>query len=254
MLLRGTMLEDEVEQTRTNIMSVVLENLQYAIKQLDTNNKKNSDISSKTVTSHSTRDRLDEIPKFFFAAQDLDDPLIQLVKKIAIERRIERVEALLLNSADLQLVWTLLNDHSRLVQVIDGKIISYQEFKRIADLVPHKIKWLFKPEVFLRLPKTEQGDISIQMLFSYVTRAGMYRLTHLTTILIARSNHYRFLAVNWVAALVEAQFTLTNYSREFEGFLTEEELQQYLEDMIPHLNLKPQSTNLRKFYICTYVG
>ena len=166
----------------TNIMSVVLENLQYAIKQLDNNNKNNSVISSRTViTSHSKRDRLDEIPKFFFAAQDLDDPLLQLVKKIAIERRIERVEALLLNSADLQLVWTLLNDHSRLVQVIDGKIISYQEFKRIADLVSPKIQWLFKPEVFLRLPKTEQGDISIQMLFSYVTRAGMYHLTHLPT-------------------------------------------------------------------------
>jgi serine/threonine-protein phosphatase 2A regulatory subunit B'' len=30
-------------------------------------------------------------------------------------------------------------------------------------------------------------------------------------------------------------------------------MQQYIEDMMPHLNLKPQNNSLRKFYLCTTV-
>lgn len=151
-------------------MLSVLENLQNAIKQLG--NMKNNPEKITHLPKSSKRDKLYEIPKFYYSPQVLDDPLRLLVKKTAIERRIERVESLLLNSNDLQLVWSLLNSNSRLEQVIDGKIISFNEFKKITEDLPAKFKWLFKPEVFLRLPKTEQGDISIQMMFSYVTRAG----------------------------------------------------------------------------------
>ena len=117
-----------------------------------------------------------EIPRFYFQA-DLEDPLLQLIRKLAIEKRVERVEALLLTSADLQLIWVSLETNSQVLLPIDGPVISYANFKKSSSELPDKMKWLFKPEVFMRLPKYNGGCISIQMLYSLITRAGT-RLDH----------------------------------------------------------------------------
>ena len=102
--------------------------------------------------------------------------------------------------------------------------MDYHNFITVKEALPQKMAWFFRPEVFLQLLNPEEGVISTQMLFGFITRS---------------------------AALVEALFTLTNYSREYDGYLTEDELQNYIEDMMPHLNLKLQSINLKRFYICT---
>ncbi|KAJ3346997.1 hypothetical protein HDU91_006912 [Kappamyces sp. JEL0680] len=161
------------------------------------------------------------VPAFYVKPED--SVLRQLVKKLACEERISRVENLLLNGDDLGVIWTCLVDHSTM-DPKDGRIMAYSQFVAARESLPEKYHWFFKPSIFLQQFKFQGNCISTATLFSFVSRA---------------------------AALVEALFTLTNYSREYEGYLTEEELQQYLEDMIPHLNLKPQSASLRKFYICT---
>lgn len=53
------------------------------------------------------------------------------------------------------------------------------------------------------------------------------------------------------ATLTEAMFTLSNFSRDFTGYLTEEELQQYLEELISQLNLNAMTESMKKFYVCT---
>jgi serine/threonine-protein phosphatase 2A regulatory subunit B'' len=102
--------------------------------------------------------------------------------------------------------------------------MNYKQFKTAGRSLLERCQWFFKPSIFLQQFKVQKNCILISNFFSFVSRA---------------------------AALVEALFTLTNYSSEYEGYLSEEEFRQYLEDLIPHLNLKPQNASLRKFYLCT---
>ena len=164
-----------------------------------------------------------EIPKFFFK-KDFEDPLTILMKENSIR---SRIDAFYLAQSELLLIWTSLDKNSRVCQQIDGKAISYAEFKFVAREVSDKASWLFKPEVFLSLPKSDTGCISIQLLYEFVILAN---------------------------DLLRTLLYLPKYSKKFEGFITADELQEYFEDTIPHLNLKPQNESFRKFYICKYVG
>lgn len=116
-----------------------------------------------------------EIPRFYFPTDNND--LAQHMKKIWFARQIERVEAILLNNVDLKVIWDSLFASSRVVPNIDGNFISYADFRNVGKGLPEKMQWLFKPEIFLQLPKTDDGCISIKMLNSYITRAGTVPLS-----------------------------------------------------------------------------
>lgn len=147
-------------------MTDIFERLQYCIAAIDTKEP------ILNIASPLAQDKLTAIPRFYF--QPDYDPLVQILKKVAIKNRLERVESMLLSSEDLQFILSRLEDNSRL---IDGNIISYADFKNVRRGLLEKMQWLFKPEIFLQLPKTDDGCISTQMLFSYVTRAGKKRLS-----------------------------------------------------------------------------
>jgi hypothetical protein len=134
------------------------------------------------------------IPKFYFKSDDSDPLTMALVasfKKLANEARIERVEPLLLTADDLDSISETMNRNSN-ESVKDGNLMSYDQFQTSKNELPRRLAWIFKPSLFMRSYKYENGKISTRNFYSFITRA---------------------------AALIEALFTLTNYSREFDGFL-----------------------------------
>ena len=155
-------------------MTLLIEQLQSAINLIEKNAYIAPYDNDKQIMMKESQ-YSKEVPRFFFQ-KDFEDPLTHLLQKLAIESRLERVEVFLLTSSDLQLIWTSLESNSRIMKLVDGKVINYEEFKKIAMELPDKVRWLFKPDVFMCLPKSDTGCISIQMLYNYISRASKISL------------------------------------------------------------------------------
>ncbi|KAJ3414867.1 Serine/threonine-protein phosphatase 2A regulatory subunit B'' subunit gamma [Chytridiales sp. JEL 0842] len=84
----------------------------------------------------------------------------------------------------------------------------------------------FKASVYLRFVPDDNGYISVLQFFNYVLRK---------------------------VSLMQARLDLSVYDADHDGYLTEEELQQYITDLIPSLKLESINKSFHKFYVCTAV-
>lgn len=74
-------------------------------------------------------------------------------------------------------------------------------------------------------------------------------------IFISLSFYYSVLLINFIhpASLLQARLDLSFYDEDMDGALVEDELQQYLSDIMPSLNLSTIKPSFHKFYLCTAV-
>ena len=101
-------------------------------------------------------------------------------------------------------------------------LISFEQYLKSKEQVDPKFAWLFTAATFAEFPKNEEGLMSIKAFHSYVTK---------------------------VSSLIDSYCSLHRYSTTIQGYITAEELEQYILDLIPSLILPAQSSNSFKYYV-----
>ncbi|KAJ3220344.1 Serine/threonine-protein phosphatase 2A regulatory subunit B'' subunit gamma [Dinochytrium kinnereticum] len=130
----------------------------------------------------------------------------------------ERQREALLSNEDLDKLWDLLCDRSSEGKD-DERKITYVDFCTIKKSLPDKFSPFFKASTYLKFVSDDKGLISVLQFFNYVLR--------------------------------KARLDLSFYDDDNDGYLTEEELQQYIADLIPSLHLEAVNKSFHKFYVCT---
>jgi hypothetical protein len=172
----------------------------------------------------------DFIPKYKPAPQQ-DTPILfskadqleinKRIRKLAVEQRLNRVEKDYITSDDVENIYAML---LKIGTPIKSQVcITYSQFCSARSTLPTRLKGLFKPTIFLSFPKIENEFISVQVYYQFIKK---------------------------VVFLVDAKFTLVNYAKEHQHFITDDELEQYLTDIFPQLNLPQMSPGNKKFYVC----
>ncbi|KAI9106167.1 hypothetical protein DFS34DRAFT_574578, partial [Phlyctochytrium arcticum] len=128
-----------------------------------------------------------------------------------------------LTNDELDVLWDALVSQSS-GDTDDEKRIGYTDFEQIAPSLPEKYGPYFKPSTFMRFMDDEDGSISILQYFNYVLRK---------------------------VSLMQARIDLGAYDGDYDGYLTENEIQSYIADLIPTLNLGTLNRSFQKFYLCT---
>lgn len=103
--------------------------------------------------------------------------------------------------------------------------IEFGNFCKLKDELPAKFKRYFKTSIFLALgPDARSNSIPIVQFVNYVLRHS---------------------------SLLNARVDFANYDGDMDGYLNEDELQSYLADLLPLLNLNSLKPSFHKFYLCT---
>jgi Ca2+-binding EF-hand superfamily protein len=153
-----------------------------------------------------------------------NDQLSEEIRRVAQKHRDSRVVRDFMTIDEQQQLLETLKQNS--TKYGNDFVLNFNQFMKAKSDSPDKIQWIFKPSIFIMIPKYANGEISCQMFHSFAVRA---------------------------ITLLESYYALLKFSQEFDGYVTEEELQLYIESQMPKLNLKPQSDTIRTFYICTCI-
>ncbi|RKO96825.1 hypothetical protein CXG81DRAFT_4662, partial [Caulochytrium protostelioides] len=136
----------------------------------------------------------------------------------------EREAAQLLDHTALDQFWEALCQHA----VASGpgaaendKRLSWDAVCHVRADLPARFAPYLTPAIFLHFQRSERSDISLLQYFNYVLRR---------------------------ASLEEAQAELHAYDRDYDGCLTEAEVQEWISDLVPTLHLQTLNTSFHKFY------
>ncbi len=109
------------------------------------------------------------------------DPVAQKFETVARERLVKEKQEEILTNQDLELIWTQLrealpSEQAETVLYFNRNIYSvqlnYVEFCSVAMRLPLKCQRFFKPSIYLRLDKDDDGRIHLHQLFQYILRRG----------------------------------------------------------------------------------
>jgi len=163
-----------------------------------------------------------KIPQFFFKKKKTSKLQHQLQKASYYSLHTE-INNNLLDEEDLDELWIALCDSSDNHDAQIYKRLSYFDFTAIAAALPERFKAYFSTKIFYQL-MDESGYISVKVFFDYVLKKVSFKQTRLD---------------------------LSLYDTDNTGFLTEEQFEDYLTDLIKSL---PQIFNMdesfEKFYVC----
>ncbi|KAI9363386.1 hypothetical protein DFJ73DRAFT_510557 [Zopfochytrium polystomum] len=180
--------------------------------------------SASTDSSAPVPSSLDVIPRFF-VKKPKPGPLQEAVQVAARAAFYEREKDLLLTNEDLDMLWDSLCERGT-----DGpdeeRKLTYTDFLAIKKKLPEKFHRYFRANTFLRFVPDNYGRISVLQFFNYVLRK---------------------------VSLMQARLDISVYDGDHDGYLTEDEMQEYISDLIPSLKLGSVSRSFHKFYICTAV-
>ncbi|KAJ3029836.1 Serine/threonine-protein phosphatase 2A regulatory subunit B'' subunit gamma [Rhizophlyctis rosea] len=183
------------------------------------------------------RDLLDEqrrkeraqggIPRFYFkkTADPADDPVSAALTAASYEQFLEHQAEQLLSNEELDVLWDFLCERSSDGNDEDRRI-AFVDFEIVSSMLPDKLQSFFKPSTFLHFAPDDEGRIPVLQFFNYVLRK---------------------------VSLLQARLDMSAYDGDHDGFLTEDEMQDYVSDLIPSLNLQNLNESFYKFYICTAV-
>lgn len=138
---------------------------------------------------------------------------------------LDRERDTLLNNEDLDILWDALCDKGS-EGTDEERKLTYSAFVAIKQSLPEKFHRFFLANAFLKFVPDENGSISVLQFFNYVLRR---------------------------VSLMQARHDLSVYDLDKDGYLTEEELQTYVSDLVPTLKLGTVSKSFHKFYVCTAV-
>jgi hypothetical protein len=148
-------------------------------------------------------------------------PLNRKLRKVAIDHRLSRVEPQYITQEDLDIIKSAVLAHS--MKTKDGHFLSFAGYQRVQVALPKRMHWLCSTTNFALFPKDSTLCINAERFMDFVRRS-MY--------------------------VMDALFTMVNYARTSEEFITEDEMQEYIEDMIPQLELPKMNPTATKFYVC----
>lgn len=172
-----------------------------------------------------TKNNTIQIPKFFSKLPKENEILRQKLREETRSNFLQRRSRQLLDNNELKSLWVLLDQHQ---SSPDEQLITYEDYKLVANMAGSKIKPYFTASVFAKLQQGDsQARISIMSLFNYVMRKV------------------------W---LQQTRVGLSLYDASGQGYLREADLESYISELLPTL---PQLEGLEKsfhsFYICTAV-
>ncbi|KAJ3267978.1 hypothetical protein HDV01_003625, partial [Terramyces sp. JEL0728] len=165
------------------------------------------------------------IPKFY--RRDYYDESILPLRKAVYQHKKSRRDGYIATSQELEDTWDLFKlNYDSIINATskDPKYyISYKKFKGMRSHVLPKLLPYFTAKHFLGFKQTDKN--------LYLKQVGVAN----------------------VDLLMEGYDALSDYGQTVDGYVTEDELQLYIEDLIPSLCLRPQSAQFRKFYLCNCV-
>ncbi|KAI8925809.1 hypothetical protein BC831DRAFT_400764 [Entophlyctis helioformis] len=168
----------------------------------------------------------DQLPRFFFKRPAQAGPVRLQLARVAIAAFTREFTASILSSDDLDTLWERLCCHATHLKDSDTRRISFKQFTAAKLNLPDKFAQYFKSSLFLHFARDDLGRIDALQFFNFVLRK---------------------------VSLMQARVDLGAYDGDFDGCLTEPELQAYVHDLMPTLNLRNISASFEKFYLCTCV-
>jgi len=163
-----------------------------------------------------------KIPQFFFKKKKNSKLQNQLQKASYYSLHTE-VNNNLLSEDDLDKLWIALCERNNNNVPPAYKKLSYFDYTAIAAALPEKFKEYFSSKIFYQL-MDETGYISLTDFFNYVVKKVSIKQTRLD---------------------------LSLYDTDNTGFLTEEQFEDYLTDLIKSLpQIFEMNEAFEKFYVC----
>ncbi|ORX61127.1 Serine/threonine-protein phosphatase 2A regulatory subunit B [Piromyces finnis] len=163
-----------------------------------------------------------KIPQFFFKKKKNTKIQNQLQKASYYSVHTE-VNNNLLSEDDLDELWIALCESSNNHDTQVYKKLSYFDFTAIAAALPTKFKEYFSSKIFYQL-MDDTGYISVINFFNYVVKKISFKQTRLD---------------------------LSLYDTDNTGYLTEEQFEDYLTDLIKSLpQIFEMNKMFEKFYVC----
>jgi len=163
-----------------------------------------------------------KIPQFFFKKKK-NSKLQSQLQKASYYHLHSEINNNLLTEDDLDELWIALCESSNNHDARVYKKLSYFDFTAIAAALPEKFKEYFSSKIFYQL-MDENGYISIVNFFNYVIKKVSFKQTRLD---------------------------LSLYDTDNTGFLTEEQFEDYLTDLMKSLpQIFEMNETFEKFYVC----
>jgi Ca2+-binding EF-hand superfamily protein len=148
---------------------------------------------------------------------------------------LEKKNQSLLENKDLEDLWSALLEQVQDDSTSNGRI-SYQQFINTRNKLSDKIMDYFSPSLFLKFEKDEKGRISIINFFQFCMRKGSIILIH---------------RLIFLAAFYRTRISINLYDSVGNGYLTEQDFQVYITEMIPSLpQIQKIASDLHPYYTC----
>ncbi|KAJ3171658.1 Serine/threonine-protein phosphatase 2A regulatory subunit B'' subunit gamma [Geranomyces variabilis] len=166
------------------------------------------------------------IPRFFVKKATKESELAQNLDRATYSFFVQVQRQSLPTNDELDLLWDYLLEKTAEGAEDEERRINYAQFVDIQNKLPRKFDVFFAPSIFLQLLQSpDLGDtIAIVQFYNYILR---------------------------IVSLLQARIDLGMYDLDCDTCLTEEDIQAYIADLMPQLNLSSLSTSFHKFYLCT---
>ncbi|KAJ3081936.1 Serine/threonine-protein phosphatase 2A regulatory subunit B'' subunit gamma, partial [Quaeritorhiza haematococci] len=167
------------------------------------------------------------LPRFYIKKRSrLENPLHRALDAEAFTHLVESKRKNLLDNDDLDVLWETLCERATDGED-DKKKISYVDFEVVRLLLPPRFQQFFSASTFMKFPPADEtGRIHVLQFYNYVLRK---------------------------VSLMQARLELSLYDADYDGYLTEEELEKYVEELLPCLHLPNLKQSFVQFYVCTAV-
>ncbi|KAJ1334431.1 hypothetical protein BSLG_007586 [Batrachochytrium salamandrivorans] len=167
------------------------------------------------------------LPRFYFKKPAERGSIVGLeLQRTLLEVIQSTHEQAVFSSDELDVLWKCLCSHSTAQSDGESQRASFLQYLATKEDLGSKYEQYFKPSLFFRFSRDDQGRIDILQFFNFVLRK---------------------------VSLMQTRVDLSKYDGDADGYLVENELQLYIKELMPSLNLRNMSGSFEKFYVCTAV-
>eukprot|EP00823_Brevimastigomonas_motovehiculus_P009181 TRINITY_DN8845_c0_g1_i1.p1 TRINITY_DN8845_c0_g1~~TRINITY_DN8845_c0_g1_i1.p1 ORF type:complete len:482 (+),score=107.63 TRINITY_DN8845_c0_g1_i1:19-1464(+) len=188
--------------------------------------RSNSNVTPSFEKGEEKEGTLLPIPRFYFKKRTPSELKLR-VRKEARTRFLEKKADQLLDETDYEQLWETIYDHRTKPFDPQQERLDYASYCEVARSVPKKAQVYMKPSTFLLFPRDTLGRISARALFRYIMRK---------------------------VRLAQLRISLGCYDEIGQGFLREQDLENYVYEQIPSLpQLQGLEFDFYPYYVFTAV-
>eukprot|EP00274_Cyanoptyche_gloeocystis_P003848 CAMPEP_0196660466 /NCGR_PEP_ID=MMETSP1086-20130531/39914_1 /TAXON_ID=77921 /ORGANISM="Cyanoptyche gloeocystis , Strain SAG4.97" /LENGTH=417 /DNA_ID=CAMNT_0041994893 /DNA_START=59 /DNA_END=1309 /DNA_ORIENTATION=- len=173
------------------------------------------------IKEESQHPSLSKIPRFYFKKSSNGSDLQALFRSEVKNRYLQKQSQELLDNEEIDKLFNLLRENLTPPEISER--INYEDFRRVGAQLPPKCKEFFTARVFLSFERDHLGRIPILPFFNYVMRK---------------------------VSLSQTRICLSYYDSQGSGFLKEQDLENYVFELIPSL---PQLQTVEEVFFPFYV-